>query len=275
MAERESMKVNCLRSISRVRTLLLWGLIGSGLFLSGCATSRPTQRVMPNVRPATALTVNLPMSTGSGMRDVYHVVGPYEGLWRIATIYGKDVGSIMRDNNITDPSKVKKGQRLLIRNTYGPRPNIPLFPTTRWTHIVIHHTATDVGSALDIDSMHLKKGWENGMGYDFLIDNGTGGKMLGQIEVGPRWLKQMDGAHTKQGDWNKKAIGIAVVGNYSEENLPTSMMDNLVFLVATLKNFYQIPDRNIVGHRDVPGAATECPGKFFPWNEFKRRLRMY
>lgn len=85
----------------------------------------------------------------------------------------------------------------------------------------------------------------------------------------------MDGAHVKQGDWNKKAIGIAMVGNYSETGLPDKMMDSLIFLVTTLKGFYRIPDKNIVGHRDVPGAATECPGKFFPWNEFKRRVRMY
>ena len=113
------------------------------------------------------------------------------------------------------------------------------------------------------------------MGYDFLIDNGTRGKTIGQIEVGPRWLKQMPGAHVKVGDWNQKSIGIAVVGNYSEARLPDPMLDSLTFLVLTLKNFYRIPDRNIIGHRDVPGAATECPGKFFPWNEFKRRLRSY
>ena len=79
----------------------------------------------------------------------------------------------------------------------------------------------------------------------------------------------------KVGDWNQKSIGIAVVGNYSEAGLPDPMLDSLTFLVLTLKNFYRIPDQNIVGHRDVPGAATECPGKFFPWNEFKRRLRTY
>jgi len=60
-----------------------------------------------------------------------------------------------------------------------------------------------------------------------------------------------------------------------EDRMPEAMMDSLVFLTATLKNFYRIPDCNIVGHRDVPGAATECPGKVFPWNEFKRRVRMY
>jgi len=185
------------------------------------------------------------------------------------------MATIMRVNNLTNKTQLKKGMKLLIPNTRGPRANIPLFVTTRWTYIVIHHTVTDQGSAYSIDGLHHQRGWDNGMGYDFLIDNGTRGKTIGQIEVGPRWMKQMDGAHVKQGDWNKKAIGIAMVGNYSETGLPDKMMDSLIFLVTTLKGFYRIPDKNIVGHRDVPGAATECPGKFFPWNEFKRRVRMY
>jgi LysM repeat protein len=230
---------------------------------------------MPNFKPASSLGVYLPAPSSMGPRDIYHEVGPYESLWRIASTYGVDMETIMRVNHLTDSTKLKKGQKLLIPGTRGPRPNIPLFMSARWTHIVIHHTATDEGSAFSIDKLHLNRGWENGMGYDFLIDNGTRGKVMGQIEVGPRWLKQMDGAHTKQGDWNKKAIGIAVVGNYSMDNLPQPMLESLVLLVATLKNFYRIPDQNIVGHRDVPGAATECPGKIFPWNELKRRVRMY
>lgn len=249
-------------------------MIAAGAFvLSACATSTPPPPAVPNFRPASAMTVYLP-SSGTGIRNIYHEVGPSETLWRISTTYGVDMDTIMRVNNLPD-SRLKKGQKLLIPGTAGPRPNIPLYASARWTHIVIHHTATDDGNALSIDNLHRRRGWDNGMGYDFLIDNGTSGKQLGQIEVGPRWIKQMDGAHTKQGDWNKKAIGIAVVGNFSEGGLPDPMLENLVYLTAILKNFYRIPEQNIVGHRNVPGAATECPGKLFPWSEFKRRLRMY
>lgn len=228
----------------------------------------------PPARNSSAITTMLPAPSGAP-RTIYHEVGPYESLWRISKVYDVDIPTIMRANNLTSQTQIKKGMKLLIPGTRGPRANIPLFPTTRWTHIVIHHTVTDQGSAYTIDGLHQKRGWENGMGYDFLIDNGTRGKAMGQIEVGPRWMKQMDGAHTKQGDWNKKAIGIAVVGNYSDTGLPDKMFDSLTFLVVTLKGFYHIPDRNIVGHRDVPGAATECPGRYFPWTEFKRRIRVY
>lgn len=251
-------------------------LLAGASFLSGCASSTPshTTTMYQPARPLSALTMILPAPAGAP-RDIYHEVGPSETLWRISVIYSVDMATIMRVNHLTNQTQLKKGMKLLIPNTRGPRANIPLYPTTRWTHIVIHHTATDQGSAYSIDGLHRQRGWENGIGYDFLIDNGTRGKTMGQIEVGPRWIKQVDGAHTKQGDWNKKAIGIAVVGNYSETGLPDKMFDSLNFLVVTLKRFYRIPDQNIVGHRDVPGAATECPGKFFPWNEFKRRIKAY
>ncbi len=253
--------------------VVLASLISAHL-LSGCATSARPVVYQPPSRTVSAISTNLP-APNAVPHNVYHEVGPSETLWRICSIYSVDMKTVMQVNHLTDPTQIKKGQKLLIPNTYGPRPNIPLYPTTRWTHIVIHHTATDEGSAYSIDNLHQQRGWENGMGYDFLIDNGTRGKASGQIEVGPRWIKQRDGAHTKQGDWNKKAIGIAVVGNYSETGLPDRMFDSLTFLVSTLKKFYNIPDRNIVGHRDVPGAATECPGKFFPWTELKRRIKIY
>jgi N-acetylmuramoyl-L-alanine amidase len=259
---------------NRLSSNSLWALFAllAGLsFFSGCASSPPVyQPTRPVSTPTTVL------ATPSGVpHNIYHEVGPYETLWRISTIYSVDMATIMRVNNLTDKTQLKKGMKLLIPNTRGPRPNIPLYVTTQWTHIVVHHTATDEGSAYSIDGLHHQRGWDNGMGYHFLIDNGTRGKTVGQIEVGPRWLKQMPGAHVKVGDWNQKAIGISVVGNYSEAALPDKMFDSLVFLTLTLKNFYRIPDQNIVGHRDVPGAATECPGKFFPWNEFKRRIRVY
>ena len=181
-------------------------------FLSGCASSphAPVTTFTPPPHVGSPISTLLPPPSGAP-HDVYHEVGPYESLWRISSIYSVDMATIMRVNKLTSKTQLKKGMKLLIPNTRGPRANIPLFATTRWTHIVIHHTATDQGSAFKIDQLHLQRGWDNGMGYDFLIDNGTRGKTIGQIEEGPRWLKQMDGAHVKQGDWNKNAIGIAVV----------------------------------------------------------------
>lgn len=238
------------------------------LIVTGCST-----------RPKTALvSTGGPMAvTGRSLsqlpHDIYHVVGPSETLWRISKTYGVEMKTLMARNNLSDPAKIKNGQRLLIPQTTGPKPVIPLYPNRRWTHIVVHHTATHGGDAYTIDKMHHQRGFGNGLGYHFLINNGTEGKMDGQIQVGPRWVKQMDGAHCNAAGMNEHGIGVVLVGNFSENSVTATEMDALIFLVKILRQYYRIPDRNIIGHRDVPGKSTECPGTRFPWAEFKRRLR--
>src|SRR5687768_8035868 len=56
---------------------------------------------------------------------------------------------------------------------YVPSNWIPSAPARRWNWIVIHHSATDNGSATSFDRSHRARGWD-GMGYDFVIDNGRG-----------------------------------------------------------------------------------------------------
>jgi N-acetyl-anhydromuramyl-L-alanine amidase AmpD len=204
--------------------------------------------------------------------DVYHIVGPSETLWRISKTYDVDMKTLMRVNHLKNPNEIKNGQKLLIPRTLGPRPVIPLYPTRRWSYIVIHHTATEDGNAHSLDNLHHKRGFWNGLGYHFLIDNGTDGKASGQIEVGPRWVKQMDGAHANANGMNQIGIGIALVGNFSETNVSKGQFDSLLFLVKTLQKYYRIPPQNVIRHQDVPGKVTECPGNYFPWGEFKRRL---
>ncbi len=46
-----------------------------------------------------------------------------------------------------------------------------------------------------MDAIHRKRGFDRGLGYDFVIDNGTNTRVDGQIEASPRWIKQMEGAH--------------------------------------------------------------------------------
>lgn len=244
------------------------------VFLQGCASSPKYTPVKPISFPrkSAPTTVLLPAAF-SAPRTMTHEVGPQETLWRISKMYNVDIQDLMRANGISDPSLVKNGQTLTIPNTTGPVPVIPLYPTKRWTYIVIHHTATETGNARSIDTLHHKRGFWNGLGYHFLIDNGTDGKMDGQIEVGPRWVKQEDGAHANKAGMNEKGIGISLVGNYSETTVSEKSLSALVFLVKTLQDYYRIPDENIIRHSEVPGKATECPGLNFPWAEFKRRMR--
>ena len=72
---------------------------------------------------------------------------------------------------------------------------------------------------------------------------------------------------------NEKAIGISLVGNFSETRPSEAQMDSLVFLVRELMDYYDIPYYQVIGHRDAAGATTECPGIYFPWNQFQRKIR--
>ena len=56
-------------------------------------------------------------------------------------------------------------------------------PTRDWEWIIIHHSATRVGSAEVFDAAHRARGMINGLAYHFVIDNGTVGKADGLIET--------------------------------------------------------------------------------------------
>jgi len=133
--------------------------------------------------------------------------------------------------------------------------------TREWRHIVIHHSASPTGNAALFDQWHRKRGWDE-LGYHFVINNGRGGPD-GRIEVGSRWRKQKWGAHTggtPNNEYNNHGIGICLVGNYMT-GLPTPVqLASLRRLVESLMAAYDIPRRNIIGHRDAPNTSTQCPG---------------
>ncbi|MBF0254834.1 MAG: N-acetylmuramoyl-L-alanine amidase, partial [Candidatus Omnitrophica bacterium] len=64
-----------------------------------------------------------------------------------------------------------------------------------------------------------------------------------------------------------------IVGNFSERMISDTQFDALIYLVKTLEKRYGIPANHVMGHSDVPGTATECPGKKFPWTRFRSALR--
>jgi N-acetyl-anhydromuramyl-L-alanine amidase AmpD len=186
-------------------------------------------------------------------------------------MYDVEEKDIVNANRLKDADTLEKGQRLLIPNAAPLRSVIPLYPSRKWDYIIIHHSATDVGNALDFDYVHTMKQWK-GLGYHFVIDNGTAGKKDGHIEVAPRWIHQEDGAHCKADGMNYKGIGICLVGNFSVERVTSAQIESLLYLANVLKDYYNIPNSHILGHGQVKDAITECPGKYFPWDEFRSRL---
>jgi len=145
----------------------------------------------------------------------------------------------------------------------------------RWTAIVIHHSGTETGNAAIFDKWHRENRHWEGVGYDFVIGNGTDSGD-GQVEVTFRWRRQIAGAHCggTPGNWaNEDAVGICLVGNF-DYTVPTArQMQSLVKLISFLQKRYGISKSRIYGHKNTPGArVTECPGKMFPMSKLKSML---
>lgn len=221
----------------------------------------------------TPKTVTMPPMPPSPRMDTVHSVGPGETLWRIGKMYDVSVDDLVRANQLSNAQDIKMGQKLHVPNAAQIKPIVTLYPSDKWKYIIIHHSGTEEGSALQFHRWHLNKGWDKGVGYHFVIDRAYSGKQDGEIESTPRWIKQEDGAHCKASDMNTKAIGICLVGNLDEEHISPKQLESLVFLVNKLRRYYKIPLNHIIGHGRVPGASTHCPGHNFPWEEFMDRLK--
>ena len=184
-----------------------------------------------------------------------HVSSP-EPVWRGANRPGFGLAPVPEPHAIQPPLAALPP--LITGNPW--KPSVPL---RDWKHIVIHHTASESGSVETIHAAHLKKGWL-GIGYHFLIGNGTG-MGDGEIESTFRWRQQMHGAHAGAEEYNQHGIGICVVGNFENHRPSTAQLEAVKRLVGVLKSEYHIPRNKVVRHGAV--KPTACPGKLFPLDE--------
>ena len=138
-----------------------------------------------------------------------------------------------------------------------------------WQWIVIHHSATERGSAAEFNKEHMARGWD-GLGYHFVIGNGNGSGD-GEIEIGYRWKQQLRGAHAGVAEYNEHGIGIVLVGNFNETRPTPRQMESLYKLLGFLMNYCRIPADNVVGHREI--KITDCPGRNFDMNALRASLR--
>jgi hypothetical protein len=186
-----------------------------------------------------------------------------------------DYGATSTPKLTATPPAVKPASSTPTVNSAAPRLWLPSCPDRAWSAIILHHSATDEGNAALFDKWHREKnGWE-GVGYHFVIGNGTTSGD-GEVEPTYRWRGQLTGAHTggTAGNWaNVEGIGICLVGDFNQ-CLPTrQQMNSLIQLIRFLQQRYHIPKSRIYGHGTTPGAhATECPGSRFPMSQLKAAL---
>ena len=143
----------------------------------------------------------------------------------------------------------------------------------KWQYIVIHHSATPSGNAESFDRFHrYERRWSGGLGYHFVIGNGHG-SVDGQIEIGPRWEAQEDGAHAGIREYNEYGIGICLVGDFTNGRPTEEQMASLLALCRDLMKRCNIGVDHVYGHRELPGATTECPGREFSMDELRGLLK--
>lgn len=215
-----------------------------------------------------------------------HLVRRGDTLSAISSRYGVSVAAI-RTRNKLPSTVIRAGQRLVIPDPAGPVPATGAVPALspvlaasrglriapgRWSHLVIHHSGIEAGNAKAYDGAHRRRGMENGLAYHFVIGNGRDSGD-GQIEVGPRWTRQLFGGHVRSSFMNEHGIGICLVGNFEKRSPGKRQLDSLYALIDHLRGpgLPGSATAKVTVHRWVDRNHTVCPGRRFPYSELKRR----
>jgi hypothetical protein len=150
----------------------------------------------------------------------------------------------------------------------------------RWRYIVVHNSGTKQGNAKAFEYYHKRvRKMPNGLAYHFVIGNGTSSGD-GEIEVGNRWRRQINGGHVHSDYLNNIALGICFVGDFNRDVPTRRQLEALEELIRYLRRRVGPIDRKqaiVKAHREInpPRWPTDCPGNRFPyrWLHWKIRLR--
>ncbi len=138
----------------------------------------------------------------------------------------------------------------------------------RWKYIIIHNSGTRQGNARIFDTYHRKtRKMQNGMAYHFVIGNGSSSGD-GEIEIGSRWTKQINGGHVASDYLNNISLGICLVGDLNRDR-PTkkqlAALDELIQYLRGRVGKVKGKPSIVVPHKKINPKPTDCPGDRFPY----------
>jgi N-acetylmuramoyl-L-alanine amidase len=145
----------------------------------------------------------------------------------------------------------------------------------RWQFIVVHNSGTRQGNARVFDYYHRHvRRMQNGLAYHFVIGNGTS-TGNGEIEVGDRWRRQINGGHVHSDYLNNISLGICLVGDFNRDQPTRAQLESCEELIRYLRERCGKVDKGEIPvrpHREMnpPRWATDCPGDAFPYSWFRR-----
>lgn len=130
-------------------------------------------------------------------------------------------------------------------------------------YIVIHHTASNGENLISsIVRKHLGENQWSKIGYHYFIDSQNQvWQFLPENEAAPNAYHR-----------NNDAVAICIAGNFSERQVPDSILNTAADLCKIIMARNNITADNVVRHRDVPDNATECCGNYFNIIEFRKKL---
>jgi len=145
----------------------------------------------------------------------------------------------------------------------------------RWRFIVVHNSGSRQGNAKIFEHYHkFVRKMPNGLAYHFVIGNGTS-TGNGQVEIGNRWRRQINGGHVHSDYLNNIAVGICLVGDYNRD-LPTKQqlesLDELIGYIRKRVGKFDGKATIVKAHKQInpPRWPTDCPGDRFPYKWLKR-----
>jgi len=236
-----------------------------------------------NLKDANQIRIGQSLSIPAGG----HAVGAYtvrkgDSLSTIAAQHGISTRKLASMNGIRNANHIKVGQKLkvpvegssglkqLSKKDKRALDSINI-RRSKWKHIILHHTATANGTPSGFDKMHRKRGMENGLAYHFLIGNGNG-MADGELYICDRWKQQIQGGHMASAKLNDMAIGICLVGNFEKTRPTTKQLAQLEGLIEYLIGQTRVPSNRITTHTLAHRNHTLCPGKYFPFEQIKRKF---
>ena len=145
----------------------------------------------------------------------------------------------------------------------------------RWKYIIVHNSATRQGNARIFDNYHRRvRKMKNGLAYHFVIGNGNSSGN-GEIEIGNRWKRQINGGHVASNYLNDISIGICLVGDLNRD-LPTKAqleaLDELCTYLRGRVGKVKGKPAIVKGHKEINPKPTDCPGDRFPLSFLRKRF---
>jgi hypothetical protein len=137
-------------------------------------------------------------------------------------------------------------------------------PMTEITRITVHHSGdhyVDTGrpeaaaTIFDMQGVHQQRDWAD-IGYHFVID--PAGRVWRGREI------TFQGAHAGNPALNRGNIGICLLGNFDEQQVPRKQREALIELIDRLRAQYHVSADNVYTHSEMRKSgnltATACPG---------------